>query len=113
MSRVYPELFANLPRTDVGVDGVDARLVQGPAQQVVFMEFDHDVEVPEHSHAAQWGIVVAGEMTLSIEGVPRTLRKGDSYFLPAGVKHSAQIKKGYADVTMFDQVDRYAVAPDR
>ncbi|UCG41772.1 MAG: cupin domain-containing protein [candidate division WOR-3 bacterium] len=108
MTETFPNIIQNLPATDVGVEGVNARLLQGPDQQVVFMEFGRDVEVPEHSHEAQWGIVVAGEMTLTVDGRPSTLRRGDSYFIPAGVPHSARIKTGYSDVTLFNQVDRYS-----
>ena len=108
MTETFPSIIQNLPATDVGVEGVNARLLQGPDQQVVFMEFDRDVEVPEHSHEAQWGIVVTGEMTLTVGGRPSTLRRGDSYFIPAGVRHSAKIRTGYSDVTLFDQVNRYS-----
>jgi len=34
-------------------------------------------------------------------------KKGDSYFIPAGAKHSAKIKEGYKDITFFNQKDRY------
>ena len=109
---LFPEIVDKLPNTNVGVEGVVAKLFQGHDQQVVFMEFDRDVDVPEHSHEAQWGIVAAGEMELTIDGEARTLHKGDSYFIPAGVTHSAKIMKGYCDVTLFNQVDRYMVADD-
>jgi quercetin dioxygenase-like cupin family protein len=71
------------------------------------MEFTEDVEVPEHSHEAQWGIVLAGKIDLTIEGVERTYSKGDCMFIPKGAKHSAKVYAGYADVTFFNQKDRY------
>lgn len=71
------------------------------------MEFENDVEVPEHFHAAQWGAVLSGEIELVIEGRKNTFKKGDTYFIPAGAIHSAKIKAGYRDVTLFDQKDRY------
>jgi quercetin dioxygenase-like cupin family protein len=46
-------------------------------------------------------------MELTVAGVPRVLRRGDSYFIPAGVRHAARIRRGYSDVTLFDQRDRY------
>jgi len=56
----------------------------------VFFEIESSAEVPEHSHNAQWGIVVEGEMELAIEGKAKVYRKGDEYFIPPKAKHSAK-----------------------
>ena len=37
----------------------------------------------------------------------KTLGKGDQYFIPKDVPHSAKAYAGYADVTFFNQKDRY------
>ena len=71
------------------------------------MEFAEDVELPEHSHADQWGIVLEGKIDLVMEGIKRTYTKGDHYFIPAGAKHSGKIYAGYADITFFNEQDRY------
>ncbi|KKL85462.1 hypothetical protein LCGC14_1954490 [marine sediment metagenome] len=55
------------------------------------MEFAKDVSVPEHSHEAQWGIILEGKIDLVIDGKLNTYSKGDRYFIPEGVKHSAMI----------------------
>jgi len=89
------------------LDGVNSRLVQAGEQQFIFMEFDRDVEVPNHSHNAQWGVVLAGQMEMTIDGKTQTFTKGDTYFIGRDVMHSAKIKKGYKDLTLFDQPDRY------
>lgn len=73
------------------------------------MEFSKDADLPEHSHAAQWGVVLEGRIDLVINGVSGTYNKGDRYFIPTGVKHSGRIYAGYADITFFDQTDRYGV----
>jgi len=73
------------------------------------MEFAKDIAVPEHSHEAQWGTVLAGEIELIIEGGKFILHSGDTYFIPASAKHSAIIKAGYKDTTLFNQKDRYTV----
>jgi len=44
---------------------------------------------------------------MTINGVEKTYIKGDRYFIPKGIKHSAKIYAGYADITYFDQKDRY------
>ena len=107
MSKVFPDPILGLPEADVPIDGVRAYLSQSEGHQVVFMEFSKDVVVPEHSHESQWAVVLEGRIDIVIGGEMRTLGKGDQYFVPKGVKHSAKIYAGYADVTFFNQKDRY------
>lgn len=103
----FPEIITDLPEADIPIPGVCSYLFQGENQQFVFMTFEMDVEVPEHSHVAQWGVVLDGEMELMIQENKFVFTKGDTYFIPANVGHSAKIKKGYKDLTMFNQKDRY------
>jgi len=105
----FPGFIASLPAADIPLDGLTARLLQAEGRQVLFMEFSKDAVVPEHSHAVQWGVVLDGEMELTTEGKTRTLVKGDTYFIPDGISHSAVIRSGYRDITVFGQADRYAV----
>lgn len=63
------------------------------------MEFSKDVELSEHSHASQMGIVLEGRIDLIIEGIRQTYKKGDRYYIPEGTKHSGKIYAGYADIT--------------
>ena len=105
----FPEIITNLPEADIPIAGVHSHLFQGETQQFVFMSFEKDVEVPEHSHEAQWGVVLEGEIELTIDGKKYTLTKGDTYFIPKDVKHSARIRRGYKDLTLFNQKDRYKV----
>ena len=104
---VFPEAVRKLPEADIPLQGITAYLTQGSGQQVIFMEFDEDVDLPEHAHAAQWGVVLEGRIDLVIDGIGRTFRRGDRYYIPAGTRHSGKIFAGYADITFFDQVDRY------
>ncbi len=108
MNQVFPEPIRNLPKADVPLDGVTAYLSQSGSHQILFMEFDQDADVPEHSHAAQVGMVLEGKIELVIDGKQHYFVKGDRYYIAAGVKHSARIHAGYADVTFFDQPDRYS-----
>ena len=103
----FPEIITNLPEADIPVEGIKAFFMQSDSQQVIFMVFEKDAEVPEHSHEAQWGVVLDGEIDLDVGGRRSVYKKGDTYFIPKGVKHSAKIKKGYKDVTLFNQRDRY------
>jgi len=97
----FPEIITNLPEADIPIEGVYSYLFQGENQQFVFMSFENDVEAPEHSHEAQWGVILDGEIELAIDGKKCTFAKGDTYFIPKDVKHSARIRKGYKDLTFF------------
>jgi quercetin dioxygenase-like cupin family protein len=103
----FPEIIDRHPSVEIPLSGVTSRLIQAGNQQFIFMEFDEDAEVPTHSHNAQWGVVLDGEMELTINGEVKHLKKGDSYFIEKDVPHSAKIYKGYKDLTLFDQADRY------
>ena len=106
MSEFFPPFIRNLPRPDSPVS-MDARIVPSEHALTMFYETDHDVEVPEHDHGAQWGVVLKGEMELIIDGVSRIYRSGDCYFVSDGAKHIARIKSGYKGVDVFADAKRY------
>jgi quercetin dioxygenase-like cupin family protein len=106
---LFPHIITSLPEAEIPLQGLEAHLFQGENQQILFMAFDEDADVPEHSHEAQWGVVLDGHIELTVDGRKHSLTKGDTYFIPKGVDHSARIKKGYKDLTLFDQKDRYKV----
>lgn len=108
MSKVFPTPITSLPEADIPLSGISAYLSQSDTHQVLFMEFDEDVELPEHTHAAQMGVVLEGKIELIIDGEKRCFTKGDRYFIPAGIKHSGKIFAGYADITFFDEPNRYS-----
>lgn len=101
------ELISRFPEAHIPLEGVSSRLIQAGEQQFIFMEFEKDVEVAPHSHNAQFGVVLDGEMDIVISGKLHELRKGDTYFIKEGEVHSAKIRAGYKDLTLFDQADRY------
>lgn len=107
MTDIFPEAIQNLPAADIPLPGLKSYLSQADTHQIIFMEFSEEAEVPEHAHAAQWAVVLAGEIEMTIGGERKRFKKGDTYYIPAGVKHAAKIHAGYADVTFFNQADRY------
>jgi quercetin dioxygenase-like cupin family protein len=107
MSEVFPEPITELPEADIPLSGLKAYLSQSENHQILFMQFSEDAEVPEHSHDSQWTVVLQGKTDLTIDGVERTYSKGDRMFVPKGAKHSAKIYAGYADISFFNQKDRY------
>lgn len=109
MLEVFPEPILNLPEADIPLKGISAYLAQGFEHQIIFMSFSEDVDLVEHSHESQWGIVLEGRIDLLIDGIKNSYQKGDRYFIPKGVRHSGKIYAGYADMTFFNQKDRYQV----
>ncbi len=78
MSNIFPEPISKLPKADIPLEGLKAYLSQASDHQIVFMEFEKDVELAEHSHAVQYGIVLEGKIDLEIGGVSHTFLKGDT-----------------------------------
>jgi len=108
MNQVFPEPIRNLPEADIALDGLTAYLSQSDKHQILFMQFDQDVDLPEHTHAAQMGIVLEGKIVLVIGGEKQCFTKGDRYYIPEGIAHSAKIYAGYADMTFFNEPNRYS-----
>lgn len=109
MSHTFPKPICELPMADIPLKGIEAYLSQGNDHQIIFMYFKEDVELPEHAHESQWGIVLEGHIELTIDGSKKNYYKGDRYFIPKDVKHSGKIYAGYADMTFFNQKDRYKI----
>ncbi|PTN36916.1 cupin domain-containing protein [Desulfonatronum sp. SC1] len=109
MPTLFPYPIRNLPRADIPLAGITAYLSQAKNHQVIFMEFENDVDLPEHAHAAQIGFVLRGRIELTIDGVKTEYCQGDVYYIPENVSHSGKIYAGYADITFFNEADRYIV----
>ncbi len=103
----FPDIITNLPRADIPVQDLSAYLLQCANHQVAIMSFENDAEFSEHTHEAQWGVVLDGELELMVKGEKRIYKRGDTYFIPGNVPHSSKIKAGYKDLTLFNQKDRY------
>ncbi len=108
MTEIFSPPIKNLPEADIPLEGLRAYLSQAESHQIIFMEFEKDVDLPEYSHAAQVGIVLEGKIELIISGEKATYKKGDRYYIPEGVLHSGKIFVGYTDITFFDEPNRYS-----
>jgi quercetin dioxygenase-like cupin family protein len=109
MNDFYPGVITDLPEADIPFEGVKGWLSQATDHQVVFFEIEAIGEVAPHSHGAQWGTVFKGEMDLTIGGTTNTYRRGDSYFIPAGVKHSAVFREKTWLMDFFEDKERYKI----
>ncbi len=105
----FPALVRNLPEAVLPFAGLRGWLLQSDSGQVLFNESDIQVSVPEHSHGDQWGVVVDGEIELTIGDQSKTYGRGDTYFIPAGTAHRARIHPGFRAVDYF--ADRHRFRP--
>lgn len=109
MNTIFPEEIQRLPQVDVPFPACEAFLSQGDTHQVIFNYFSEDADLEEHAHESMWSVVLEGRIDIVIGGAMHTYTKGDHFLVEKGVLHAGKIYAGYADVTFFNQKDRYAV----
>lgn len=107
-----PAFVKSNPEIDLPLPGATGWLLQGERQQAVMVEFAETVEVPEHDHADQWEIVLAGQVELHLADGTEVYEVGDSFHIPAGRPHGATVHAGYKALILFDEPDRYLPKQD-
>ncbi len=105
----YPKMLRDLPEIDVPFKGVRGWLLQSKDKQAAFFDIKAVGKVPPHSHCAQWGVVVEGEMSFTIGEKTSVYKKGDWYYIPEGVVHSATFLTRVNVIDVFDDPERYSV----
>lgn len=105
----YPAFIEAFPALDLPLleTAVKSHAIRSEAGLVVFFDFLEDVTLPPHSHLAQWGILVAGEVAITIDGTRTTYRPGEAWDLAAGVVHAVEIRAGSRAIDVFEEPDRY------
>ena len=97
-----PRHNKKIPSRDYGIDGLAVRVDPTSTGTVYFVSASKEVVFPEHAHAAQWTIVVSGSCTFTADGKTTTYRAGETYFIPAGLKHQITLHAGYSEVDYVD-----------
>jgi quercetin dioxygenase-like cupin family protein len=106
---LYPDMIEGLPEIDTPLPGIRGWLFQGERNQIVFFDIEKGAQVPPHSHCAQWGLVIEGEMALTIGGDPGVYHRGDRYFIPEGVVHAAEFRTRVFVMDVFADAARYKI----
>jgi quercetin dioxygenase-like cupin family protein len=104
-----PAFFNSMPALDVPFREsiVSTHAVRSDAGLAVFFRFHQDFSLPPHSHGHQWGTVIAGEVSLTIDGKTRRYRPGETYDIPAGVVHGVAVTAGTIALDVFAEANRY------
>jgi quercetin dioxygenase-like cupin family protein len=87
------EYFCDLENREAKeiVPGVHIRTFWGHEMLLSVADLAANAVVPTHSHPhEQAGVVISGELELSIGGETRWLKPGDTYIAPGGVGHGAR-----------------------
>ena len=107
----FPPFITAFPSIQVPFpeDVVQTAVIRSDAGLVVFFTFLKDMVLPMHSHGAQWGTVIEGEIEFTIGDDTRIYRPGNSYSIPAGTLHGARITAGTRVIDVFAEADRYQI----
>ena len=71
--------------------GVTIKPLAGDHVMLNYVEFVPEAVVALHSHHhEQLGLIIEGELEMEIGGEQRTLRPGDTYLIPGGIRHSGR-----------------------
>lgn len=105
----FPDMITRLPAAALSFPSsvVKTSVLQSENGQLVFFDVVQALDLPPHSHKAQWGTVIEGSLELTIGGEARTYGPGNPYFIPEGVVHSARIPAGTKIIEFFEEKDRY------
>jgi quercetin dioxygenase-like cupin family protein len=107
----FPEFIRALPMVDSPLAGLRGWMLQTDGALAMFYEIPDGVEVPEHAHGAQWGVVLEGTVEFTIGGQTRTYRRGETYYVPDSIPHRAVISPGFVGIDVFADADRYSARP--
>ena len=86
MLPVFADIIKKVPERNYGIEGLEVHVDHTSTGTVYFVSAEKDVVFPEHAHKAQWTIVVSGECRFTANGKTCTYKKGDTYFIPEGMR---------------------------
>ena len=96
------------------VPGIAARTFWGERMLMSLVDFQPGAAIPPHSHPhEQVGMMLVGEMRLTIAGETRTVKPGDIYIVPGGTEHSVVVADAAAQcIEAFSPVREEYKFPD-
>ncbi|HLY77657.1 MAG TPA: cupin domain-containing protein [Thermoplasmata archaeon] len=98
----FPETVRRLPRSSLA--GADVFVHDAGSTQVLFIEVPAThaaVIVPTHTHDAEWGIVVEGEIVMTFPDRTEIHSAGMTHWIPAQLPHSFRFVPGTSSIHYF------------
>jgi quercetin dioxygenase-like cupin family protein len=73
------------------LDGIQMSVLSGGRMMANWVRIEPGAVVPDHAHPhEQLGLVLEGEIDMTIDGETRRLGPGSAYVVPGGVRHAGQ-----------------------
>jgi quercetin dioxygenase-like cupin family protein len=93
-----PDMITRLPEADLPFPPTTLKtgVLQSEHGQMVFFQIFQDV-------------VLEGELEMTVGGETRKYKRGDTYYIPEGVVHSAKVPAGCKAIDFFEEPDRYKI----
>lgn len=98
MKNPFPDIMNQLPVKDYGIEGLIVHADNSAMGETYFVYAEKEVIFPEHSHGAQWTVVLSGKCDFTADGKTTVYSKGDTYLIPAGKRHQITLHPGYAEM---------------
>ncbi len=88
MAASYPDKIRSLPRFD---GQFDAYRLAADGADVLFASYPAATDIAEHTHETDnYGVILRGELRLTIGGRTERIGAGQWYHVPAGAPHAAR-----------------------
>ena len=75
---MFHEIIKKVPSRNYGIEGLEVHVDHTSTGTVYFVSAEKEVAFPEHSHTAQWTIVVSSECTFSANGESKVYSAGET-----------------------------------
>ncbi|GAB4590192.1 cupin domain-containing protein [Nocardia sp. IFM 10818] len=106
----WPDWIQQLPMIATGYPGGRGYLIASEHGQVVLWSFPAGASVPRHQHGPQLGIVLTGQVELTMHDTTMLVRAGDSFSLADQAPHAATVAPGTLVIEIFADPDRHSPA---
>jgi quercetin dioxygenase-like cupin family protein len=87
----YPDRIRTLPAYD---GRFDAYRLSAEGADVLFASYPRGTRIAPHAHETEnYGVIIRGELILTVQGRDERYGVGDWYHVPAGVEHAARFEQ--------------------
>jgi len=104
----FPTFIREMSEVDIPNPNIYAWMAVDKCQ-VLFYEVPEGSTSPDDSHANEWGLVIKGQVDITIDGETKVYGPGDTYFVRDGEVHSVVNHPGLIAIAVFEGEDRFGV----